>query len=466
MTSTVRRGSLGIARSWESGRKAWVVLPMPTRGSGGQTAAVILSTARARPNTRERLVTGAFVRLTGADVAYFTSVGVAIYALPLWVTGPVGSDKSGAGLAFGAFAVSALVLRPVAGRLADTRGRRPLLVGGALLSALGMLGTAYAESLALVVLLRLILGVAEAAFFVASIAALIDLAPPSRIGEATSYNSLGLYLGLAFGPPLAELLVRTGGFRAAWYGAAILSLIAAAVAAKITNLRPAAPTDRPAKLIHWKAVPVALGFFASVVAMGALFAFGSLQANAVGLMPTSTPLFVYGLVVVAGRLSLARFLDRFPPLWLGAVALMITASGLLIMALWNAPIGVTFGAGVLALASRSARRLSSLRSSQPQHQANGVPPPVRRVCFSILQWAAARCYSGWWLKRAASPSPSASRRQWRCSDAYGSSCCSGCRGPRPQPGAPVEPCVSSIPVVDAGYAVRFGPGACSSVSSV
>ena len=308
----------------------------------------MLSTARTQPSTGERLVTGAFVRLTVADVAYFASVGVAIYTLPLWVTGPVGSDKSGAGLAFGAFAVSALILRPFAGRLADTRGRHPLLVGGALLSALGMLGTAYAESLVLVVLLRLILGVAEAAFFVASIAALIDLAPASRIGEAISYNSLGHYLGLAFGPPLAELLVRTGGFRAAWYGAAMLSLIATAVAAKITNIRSAAPTDRPAKLIHWKAVPVALGFFASVVAMGAIFAFGSLQANAVGLMPTSTPLFVYGLVVVAGRLSLARFLDRFRPLWLGAVALMIIASGLLIMALWNTPIGVTLGAGLLA----------------------------------------------------------------------------------------------------------------------
>ena len=102
------------------------------------------------------------------------------------MTGPVGSDKSGAGLAFGAFAVSALILRPFAGRLADTRGRRPLLVGGALISAVGMLGTAYAESLGLVVVLRLLLGVAEAAFFVASIAALADLAPPSRMGEATA----------------------------------------------------------------------------------------------------------------------------------------------------------------------------------------------------------------------------------------------------------------------------------------
>jgi predicted MFS family arabinose efflux permease len=299
----------------------------------------------------ERLLTTAFVRLTLADVAYFTATGVAIYTLPLWVTGPIGSDKSGAGLAFGAFAVAALILRPVAGRLADTRGRRPLLVGGALISAVGMLGTAYADSLVLVVLLRLLLGVAEAAFFVASIAALADLAPPSRMGEATSYNSLGLYLGLAFGPPLAEMLVRTAGFSAAWYGAAALSLIAAVAAASIKNLRSgvAAAAGGRIRLIYWKAVPPALGFFASVVAMGALFAFGALQANAVGLMPASTPLFVYGLVVVAGRLSLARFLDRLPALLLGAVALVIIAGGLMIMALWSTPLGMALGAAVFAL---------------------------------------------------------------------------------------------------------------------
>ncbi len=300
-------------------------------------------------STRERLVTAAFIRLTLADVAYFTSTGIAIYTLPLWVTGPVGSDKSGAGLAFGAFAVSALILRPVAGRLADTKGRRPLLVGGALISAAGMLGTAYADSLGLVIVLRLLLGIAEAAFFVASIAALADLALPSRMGEATSYNSLGLYLGLAFGPPLAELLVRTGGFSAAWYGATTLSVIAALVAASIRDLRKGAPASGRMRLIHWKAVPAALGFFASVVAMGALFAFGSLQADAVGLMPVSTPLFVYGIVVVAGRLLLARGLDRFRPLLLGAVALVIIAAGLMIMALWTTPLGMVLGAAVFAL---------------------------------------------------------------------------------------------------------------------
>lgn len=323
---------------------------MPCSCAQIQTAAMTLSTADVGAEIRERLLTAAFVRLTLADVAYFTAAGVAIYTLPLWVTGPVGSDKSGAGLAFGAFAVSALILRPLAGRLADTRGRRPLLVGGALIGALGMLGTAYAENLVLVVMLRLLLGVAEAAFFVASIAALADLAPPSRMGEATSYNSLGLYLGLAFGPPLGELLIRTAGFGAAWYGAALLSLLAALVAMGIRDLRTGTPgTGGRMQLIHWKAVPPALGFFASVLAMGTFFAFGALQANAVGLMPASAPLFVYGLVVVAGRLSLARFLDRLPALLLGAVALVIIAGGLMIMVFWSTPLGMALGAAVLAL---------------------------------------------------------------------------------------------------------------------
>ena len=70
---------------------------MPDESSHPQTPDMTtISALRARSDTRERLLTPAFIRLTLADVAYFTSAGVAIYTLPLWVTGPVGSDKSGA----------------------------------------------------------------------------------------------------------------------------------------------------------------------------------------------------------------------------------------------------------------------------------------------------------------------------------------------------------------------------------
>lgn len=300
--------------------------------------------------TRDRLFTAPFVKLVVADLAYFLAAGIAIYTLPLYVTERLGSDKAGAGFAFGAFAVTALVLRPFAGRLSDVRGRRPLLVSGALLCAATMVLTAYVDSVALVVVLRLVSGVAEAAFFVASLAAVADLAPPSRMGEALSYNSLGLYLGLAFGPPLGELLVEGWGFTAAWYGAGVLSMLAAAVVLRIGETRSAAPGGSgPAPLILWKAVPPAVGFLTATVAMGGFLAFAALHAEAVGLTGTSAPLFVYGIVVVVCRIAFAKLPDQVPTLQLGATAVAAIAAGMTLTAFWGAPAGSLVGAGLLAV---------------------------------------------------------------------------------------------------------------------
>jgi len=314
-----------------------------------------MTTATDSPATRAGtqpapLLTPAFLMLAVADLAYFTAAGVAIFALPLYVTGPLGSDEAGAGLAFGAFAVTALVLRPFAGRASDTRGRRPLLLGGALVAAVAMALTAHADGLVAVVALRLALGVAEAMFFVASFAALADLAPPSRMGEALSYNSLGLYLGLTLGPLLGDLLVSSLGFTAAWYGAALLLLISAIVVLRLGETStPRAVTDPPAKLIHRKAIPASLGFMTSIVAMGGFLAFATLHADDVGLTRTSLPIALYGSVVVVCRVVFAKVPDRLPALPLGAAALAAIASGLLLMAGWTSPAGVLTGAVLLAL---------------------------------------------------------------------------------------------------------------------
>lgn len=299
----------------------------------------------------DRLLTGTFVRLTVGELAYFSAAGVAIYALPPYVAGPVGSDTAGAGLAFGAFAVTALILRPVAGRLSDRVGRRPLLVGGALLAAVMMLLTALADTLPLVVALRLGVGVAEAAFFVAAFAALADVAPPDRMGEAFSYSSLGLYLGLTLGPPLGEVLVRSFGFTAAWTGAAVLLLVASALVHSIGETRPPrTPEDEgPTPLMLWTTVPPALGFLTSVVAMGGFLAFASLHAQRVGVARTSLPLAVYGVVVVVCRVVFAKVPDRLPPLRLGATALVAIAAGMTTAAVWATPTGFLLAAVLMGL---------------------------------------------------------------------------------------------------------------------
>ena len=302
------------------------------------------------PSPRGRLLTPAFVALSVADLAYFTANGVVFFALPLYVVGPVGSDAAGAGIAFGAFGVTALVCRPFAGRLTDTVGRRPLLVGGALLCAVGLALLPHAQTVAVVVALRLLQGVAEAAFFVASFAALLDLAPPARVGEALSYNSLGLYLGLALGPPLGELLLGRWGYPTAWYGAAGLAVVAAVVVVGIGETRSGTdPAGGHGKLIYRPAVPIAVGFLASLAAVGGFLAFASLHSVAVGLADASLALLVYGVVVVACRLLFAKVPDRLPSLPLGAAALVVTAVGLTLMAIWRTPVGLLVGVFCVAV---------------------------------------------------------------------------------------------------------------------
>ncbi len=295
---------------------------------------------------RSTLLSRRLILLTLAELAYFTAEGVAIYALPLHVTGPIGADKAAAGLAFGAFAASALLLRPVAGRLSDRHGRLPLLLAGAALSSLGLLLTAGTESLGAVIALRLILGVADAAFFVAAFAALADLAPPGRLGEALSLNSLGLYLGLACGPLLGEVLTRAGGLTAAWIGASLIAALALGVLPKVGETRPSRPDRRAGRseLIHRPAVPLGLAFLTAVVAMGGFLAFAPLHAQGVGMTVVSLPLFAYGATVVALRILFARVPDRHPPLLLGAGSLAIIATGMTVMSLWQAPLGVLVGA--------------------------------------------------------------------------------------------------------------------------
>ncbi len=298
-----------------------------------------------------RVWTPAFVLLGLTDLAYFTGVGISILALPVYVTGPIGSDEGGAGLAFGAFAVTALLCRPYAGRYSDRLGRRPVLLVGALLCGLGMALMPHVGTLAMVVLLRLLQGVGEAAFYVAAYAMLADLAPPARMGEALSYNSLGLYLGFAFGPPIGEVLLERGGIEVAWYGAAVLAGIAAVMALALPDVRAEEVEGGDGGhglLFHRPALPLSIGFFCSLLAVSACLPFAALHSHDLGMSDTSLALFVYGCVIIGCRLLFARLPDRMPPLPLATVSLVVTAVGLVVMAGWGTPTGLLVGTVVMA----------------------------------------------------------------------------------------------------------------------
>lgn len=297
-----------------------------------------------------RLLTPAFVALSLADLAYFTAAGVLIAVTPVFVAGPLDGSAVAVGLTIGSASISTLLLRPFAGRWTDSSGRRSLLVGGAALFTVVTLGHLVVDSIPALVLVRVLLGAAEAMFFVAGFAALADLAPPGRAGEALSLNSLALYVGMAGGPVLGQALLRWEGYDAAWLGTAVLAAAAALLALRVPETRVAPEPDHaPSPLIHPRAVVPGLALLAGIASMAGFTAFAVLHAQDLGISRWSTVLLAFGGTVIACRLLFARLPDRLGPRRLGAASLVATTAGLLTIGAVQTPTGLFAGAVVVGV---------------------------------------------------------------------------------------------------------------------
>jgi MFS family permease len=305
------------------------------------------------PRPSDRLVTPAFIALTLSELAYFTAAGLVIGVSPFFATGPLGSDEAGLGLMAAAFGLTTLLLRPVAGRWADRRGRRPLLVAGAALAAFVIGAHALTDDLVIVLGLRLLLGIGEALFFVAGVTALADLAPPGRTGEALSYNSLALYLGLALGPLLGQLTLDVSGFALAWLSGLGLCLLAALLATRVPETRTTRddgddePAPRP--LIHAAALGPGTVLMVGVAAMSAFLLLVGPHAEEAGLDAWSVSFLAFGGVVIVCRVLFARLPDRVSPMPLAGAALGLVAIGLGSLAVVPGITGLLAGTAVLGV---------------------------------------------------------------------------------------------------------------------
>lgn len=302
----------------------------------------------------ERLLTPAFLGIAASVLGFFVASGMFLPSTPRFTAGPLGGDDFAVGLVVGSFSISSLLLRPFAGRWADQRGRRIMLIVGAALQVVAAAGHLVADSLALLVVMRLLLGAAEAVFFVGGMAAATDLAPERRRGEAVSLISTALYLGVAAGPVLAEWLYGASGYPAIWVAATAISVAAVVISWFAPETLPKA--DRRAKddeggLLHRRGIVPGLLVLCGAWGMGAYFAFLPLLSDDLGLDGAGGYFAVFALVVIALRIFGARLPDRFGAARLSGTALALNATGMAIAGfapseagLWVATI--VFAAGV------------------------------------------------------------------------------------------------------------------------
>jgi MFS family permease len=260
------------------------------------------------------------------------AVGSVLPVLPRYVHGPLHSTDLAVGIVIGSYAVTGLLLRPVAGRLADTRGRRPTVLIGALLVALS--GLLYLPHLGIAGLIcaRLVLGAGEGALYTAGSAWIVDMAPPQRRGRILGLYGLAVWGGLSVGPLLGEVLLHASGYDAVWICAAVLPLLGAAIALRVPDPFQPRTQAEPHPLIAPEAVRPGLAISLASVGYATLAAFIVLLLESRGVGHGATVFAAFAAMIVLARVLAGHLPDRYGPAPVAIGAVLIEAGGLLLIA--------------------------------------------------------------------------------------------------------------------------------------
>ncbi|MGE5408050.1 MAG: MFS transporter [Syntrophothermus sp.] len=273
-----------------------------------------------------------FAALFAVTFLGLVAVGSVLPVLPRYVRGPMGAGDVAVGVVIGSYALTGLLLRPVAGRLADRWGRRPTVVLGCVLLVASALMIFPDLGIPGLIGSRFLLGIGEGALYTAGSAWIVDMAPLARRGRVLGLYGLAVWGGLSVGPLLGELLLQEGGYRAVWTLAAALPLAGAAIAALTSDpFRPHTHAE-PHPLIAPEAVRPGLVIALASVGYATLAAFIVLMLEERGVGHGATVFAAFAAMIVVARLVAGDLPDRVGPAPVAVGATLVEAAGLLTVA--------------------------------------------------------------------------------------------------------------------------------------
>ena len=170
--------------------------------------------------------------------------GVATPILPGFAA-ELGGSAADIGTAFAAFGAARLALNVPVGIAVDSIGRKPVLVAGAGLSALGMCASGMAYDVPTLIASRLISGAGASCYLGGVQVYLTDVAPPRAEARVLGANHAALLLGVSLGPALGGATAELLGLRAPFALIAALNGVAAVHA--VTALRETRPSASAAR---------------------------------------------------------------------------------------------------------------------------------------------------------------------------------------------------------------------------
>ena len=299
----------------------------------------------------------ALLPLMAVVLAAFLVIGIAMPVLPLHVHDGLGLGPVMVGLVAGSQFAASLISRPWAGNLCDRRGAKRAVVAGLLGAAAS--GLFYIASLAvadrpqlsgaILVLGRLLLGVAESTIITGAVNWGLALAGPQNTGRVIAWMGAAMFAAFALGAPLGAAMYDLHGFGAV---AAATTLAPLATLLLVAPLQPtpAASQTRPSFICVLGAVWLpGLGAALGSIAFGAITAFLTLLFAISGWSHGWLPYSIFAATFIVARFALGHLPDHIGGAKVALVCLLIEALGLALIGWASGPVLAMIGAALAGL---------------------------------------------------------------------------------------------------------------------
>lgn len=228
----------------------------------------------------------------------------------------LGGDEAVVGFVVGIFSVSSVIVRPFIGWFLDHKSRRLLLYVGAVIIIIVVAVYPWVKLIAIVILLRLLHGVAWSCTTTSVNTAACDIIPRPRLGEGLSYFGLTNTISMAISPAIGFALMNNFGFIPLFYASCSLAVVAFVlslqmrfptieITANSASLRPNIKS-----LLNKDSLPAAAITLAALLTYGAVQAFVALYAVETKVGSGGIFFAAMAISVVFARLISGRVADR------------------------------------------------------------------------------------------------------------------------------------------------------------
>lgn len=293
-----------------------------------------------------------------AGLCFWAGLASTLPVLPLYIK-DLNTSAQELGVIMGSFAVGLLIFRPQMGRLADSKGRKIVMLIGLFVAAIAPVLYCLVHDKFMLVGVRIFHGISLAGFATAYSALIADIAPAAHRGEVIGTMSLTNPLGMAIGPMVGDWMLHSYGYIACFWLASTLAalsfLFATQIEAPRQSLKPrdnSAPTRGYFQLL-WSPefrIPTLMMLVVGS-AFGILSTFVPLYLRESDLTVTASAFYSSAAIVsfsmrsVAGKLSDRFGRGRFMTMGIAAYGLSMAILWLMRGDAWVIVAGVVEGMG-------------------------------------------------------------------------------------------------------------------------